>query len=199
VDVIGTSRADHASVINAMALAKENKMASFYSDVLVKSPAFNSIETQKSADLLEPGTRAAVAALIPDAAAHGHHLIVLETYRSSRRQLQLFNQHFTELRNVGCHGYGVACDLGIAGPNGAVNWKADYTLLRALAKKHGLIWGGDWGTPKCQHSFRDMDHVQRIPVFRQNEMFAGNWYPATNYDPYQDMQEHGIAGMGVEV
>ena len=52
---------------------------------------------------------------------------------------------------------------------------------------------------ECAHSFRDMDHVQRIPVFRQHDMFAGAFYPATNYDPYQDMAAHGIAGMGVEV
>jgi hypothetical protein len=172
-------------------------MASFYSDVLAKSPVFHSTDTQKSTDLLEPGTRAAVAALITEAATHDHHLVVLETFRSSRRQLQLFNQRATELRNVGCHGYGVACDLGIAGPSGAVNWKADYTLLQALAKKHGLIWGGDWGTPKCRHSFRDMDHVQRVPVFRQTELYAGDWYPATNYDPYVDMEHHGVAGVDV--
>jgi hypothetical protein len=111
--------------------------------------------------------------------------------------LQLFNQHATELRNVGCHGYGVACDLGITGPSGAVDWKADYALLQALARKHGLIWGGDWGTPKCRHSFHDNDHVQRVPVFRQAELFAGDFYPATNYDPYVDMQEHGVAGVEV--
>jgi hypothetical protein len=172
-------------------------MASFYADVLAKSPAFHSMDVQKSTELLEPGTRAAVAALMAEALSHDHHLIVLETFRSSRRQLQLFNQHATELRNVGCHGYGVACDLGVAGPSGAVDWKADYTLLRALARKHGLIWGGDWGTPKCRHSFRDMDHVQRAPVFRQAQLFSGDWYPATNYDPYVDMEEHGVAGASV--
>jgi len=172
-------------------------MASFYSDVLAKSPAFHSIDVQKSTDLLEPGTRTAVAALIDDAAAHDHHLIVLETFRSSRRQLQLFNQHASELRNVGCHGYGVAADLGIAGPAGAVDWKADYTLLQALARKHGLIWGGDWGAPKRRHAFRDMDHVQRVPVFRQAELFSGDWYPATNYDPYVDMEQHGVRGVEV--
>jgi hypothetical protein len=90
-------------------------MASFYSDVLAKSPAFHSIDIQKSTESLEPGTRAAVAALIAEALSHDHHLVVLETFRSSRRQLQLFNQHATELRNVGCHGFGVACDLGVTG------------------------------------------------------------------------------------
>ncbi|MGA8169567.1 MAG: M15 family metallopeptidase [Methylocystis sp.] len=172
-------------------------MASFYSDVLAKSPAFHSAETQKSTDLLEPGMRAAVAALVAEAATHDHHLVVLETFRSSRRQQQLFAQHKTELRAVGCHGYGVACDLGITGPSGQIDWKADYTLLRALAKKHGLIWGGDWGTPKCRHSFQDMDHVQRVPVFRQPELFAGDWYPASTYDPYVDMEEHGVSGVEV--
>ena len=34
--------------------------------VLAKSPAFHSTDIQKSPDLLEPGTRAAVAALIAE-------------------------------------------------------------------------------------------------------------------------------------
>jgi hypothetical protein len=173
----------------------EGAMLSFYSNVLAKSPAFQSTEVQKSTDLLEPGTRAAVAALIAEAAEHGHHIVVLETFRSSRRQLQLFNQRKTELRNVGCHGYGVAADLGITGPSGQVDWKADYALLQALAEKHGLIWGGDWGTPKCHHSFKDMDHVQRIPVFRQEQMFKGEFYPPADYDPYADMKAHNVAGV----
>lgn len=171
---------------------------SFYTDVLAKDHRFNSAAICKDAALLEPGTRAAVLSLIAAAATRGHRLVVLETFRSQARQMQLFKQGATELRRVGDHGFGVACDIGVTGPSGAVDWKADYTLLRALAKQHGLIWGGDWGTPKCAHTLRDLDHVQRIPVFRQAQMFAGDWYPATNYDPYQDMAEHGIAGMGVE-
>jgi hypothetical protein len=170
-------------------------MTSFYSTVLAKSPVFRSTQPQKSTDLLEPGTRAAVAALIKEAAEHDHHLVVLETFRSSARQIELFNQHKTELREVGCHGYGVAADLGITGPSGQVNWKADYTLLQALAEKHGLIWGGDWGTPKCHHSFKDMDHVQRVPVFRQPALFKGEFYPPEDYDPYADMKQHGVAGV----
>jgi hypothetical protein len=39
--------------------------------------------------------------------------------------------------------------------------------------------------------------VQRVPVFRQVELFAGDFYPAVNYDPYVDMQEHGVVGVEV--
>ena len=168
---------------------------SFYTDVLMKSPEFKTTVPQKSPSLLEPGTRAAVAALIADAQAHGHKLVVMETFRSRARQAELFAQRKTELRTVGCHGYGVAADVGIEGPSGQVDWHADYDLLGALAHKHGLIWGGDWGTPRCRHTFHDMDHVQRIPVFRQNQMFLGEWYPPQNYDPYADMKANHVAGL----
>ncbi len=169
---------------------------SFYAS-LRALPIFHSVQPQKSLDYLEPGTRAAVEALIKEAGEHGHHLIVLETFRSQARQRQLFAQHATQLHDVGCHGYGVACDLGITGPTGVVNWHADYTLLQALARKHGLIWGGDWGTPHCRHGFKDMDHVQRVPVFRQPALFSGDWYPASTYDPYEDMKQHGVGGIDV--
>lgn len=161
---------------------------SFYSEIILRDPRHASLEIVRDVTLLEPGTRAAVAALVAEAAANAHRLVVLETYRSQARQGRLFLEGATQLRHVGCHGYGVAADIGVESATGAIDWKADYGLLGELAEKHGLIWGGDWGTPKCPHSFRDYDHVQRVPVFRQPALFAGEWYPPEDYDPYVDMR-----------
>lgn len=168
---------------------------SFYTDVLAKDPRFASTAPIKDLALLEPGTRAAVLAMIADAAAAGHDLRVLETYRSQARQHMLFEERLTQLSKVGCHGYGVAVDLalyvnGRYDPNGQ-----HYMFMEALAKKHGMVSGIDWGTPNAQHSFKDYDHVQRVPVFRQNAMFAGAWYPPEGYDPHADQVAHRIAGV----
>ena len=88
-------------------------MSSFYADVLRNSKAFRSDAVCKDMALLEPGTRAAVQALLDDAKHRGHDLRLLETYRSQTRQSALFMRHATQLRTVGCHGYGVAADFGV--------------------------------------------------------------------------------------
>lgn len=166
-------------------------MSNFYQDVTKKDPRFNSTQVIKDVSLLEPGTRVKVAKLIVMAHEAGHELRVGETYRSQARQRQLFNQKLTQLKNVGQHGFSTACDLqlfvnGKYDPNGT-----DYAFFADMCKKVGLITGINWGT-SGPHSFKDWDHVQSCPTFRQPELFAGTWYPDPNYDPYQDMKDHGI-------
>ncbi len=158
-------------------------MGNFYTDVIQKDARFHSTKRVSDAALLEPATRAAVQAVIHDAAAHGIKLMIYETYRSQERQLELFNQHASQLKNVGVHHYGLACDV-VKDVNGEPSWKGDFSFLASLAKAHGLIWGGDWGTPNVHHSFQDNDHVQRCSVADQAKLFRGEWYPAANYNPY---------------
>jgi hypothetical protein len=155
---------------------------SFYTDVICKDPHFNSVDQIKDVGLLEPTTRAAIAGIIADAKAKGVTMIVGETFRSKPRQQLLFAKGVTKLKNVGVHHFGLACDLWIT-HNGQVDWKADYKVIGPLAKAHGLIWGFDWGTPKQPHTFRDIDHVQRVSVANQAKLFAGTWYPDANYNP----------------
>jgi hypothetical protein len=145
----------------------------------------------KDTALLEPGTRLAVQALIDEAKTEGHDLRLLETYRSQTRQSALFAGHHTQLRTVGCHGYGVAVDFGVF-INGAYQGdNKPYVFLRDLARKHGLISGQDWGHAR-EGSFVDSGHVQRVPVWRQGELFSGTWYPPeSGYDPYADSAAHG--------
>jgi hypothetical protein len=160
-------------------------MPSFYDTVIRNSPAFRSDAVCKDTALLEPGTRAAVAALLADAKAQNIDLRLLETYRSQTRQSALFTQHATQLRMVGCHGYGVAADFGVFVNGKYAEDNKPYVFLRTLARKHGLISGQDWGHA-TEGSFVDSGHVQRVPVWRQNALFSGAWYPPTVYDPYQD-------------
>lgn len=135
--------------------------------------------------MLEPGTRAAVLALLDEAHSMGIDLRVLETYRSQTRQSYLFTKRATQLRTVGCHGYGVACDFGIFRRGVYQEKNGPYVFLKDLARKHGLISGQDWGHAK-EGSFVDSGHVQRVPVWRQGVLFSGSWYPPTDYDPYAD-------------
>jgi hypothetical protein len=160
---------------------------SFYTDVIAKSAKFNSVERVDDLDLLEPVTRAAVQAIVAGAkSVYGIDLIVYETYRSQARQLALFNQHASQLKVVGVHHFGLACDL-VKNVGGAPSWKGDFSFLGALGRAHGLIWGGDWGHPAPPaHGFVDPDHVQRCAVARQHGLFAQTWYPDDGYDPYKD-------------
>lgn len=167
-------------------------MSNFYTDVICKDVRLNTLQTVRDVSLLDPGTRAAVARLIVLAHDAGHELRIGETYRSQARQHEVFVQGASKLSKVGCHGYGLACDLqlwvgGKYDPKGE-----DYRFLEGLCRKVGLVSGADWGTREAGHTFHDWDHVQRIPVFRQASVFAGLWYPPVNYDPYADMAAHGV-------
>jgi hypothetical protein len=158
---------------------------SFYTDTIQRDPRFSDAVKIDDLNLLEPITRGLVQKIIADAAAHGVNLMVFETYRSQTRQQQLFEQGATELRTVGVHHYGLACDL-VKNINGAPSWKGDFSLVGALAHQHRLLWGGDWGNPNLHHKFVDEPHVQRCALARQASLFRGVWYPDDQYDPYLD-------------
>ncbi len=160
-------------------------MGNFYTDVIVPDARYNSTARISDIALLEPVTRDAVQKIIADAAAQGLALMVFETYRSQARQKALFDQGATKLRDVGVHGYGLACDI-VKSINGEPSWKGDFSLVGQLARQHQLIWGGDWGNPGIPHSFIDSVHVQRCALTRQASLFTGKWYPDSAYNPYSD-------------
>jgi len=160
-------------------------MASFYDTTIRNSRYWGHDTVCKDMAMLEPGTRAAVLALMAEAKADGIDLRVLETYRSQTRQSALFTAHATQLRVVGCHGYGVACDFGVFVEGAYQEKNSPYVFLRELARKHGLISGQDWGHAK-EGGFVDSGHVQRVPVWRQGALFSDAWYPPAVYDPYAD-------------
>lgn len=162
---------------------------SFYNTVLRNSPSFRSDAICRDPALLEPGTRKAVMALMVSAKAEGVDIRLLETYRSQTRQSALYVKKATQLRTVGCHGYGVAADFGIFVDGKYATSSEPYMLLRHLARDHGLISGLDWG--KAGPISWDAGHVQRVPVWRQSALLSGSWYPPENYDPYADSEANG--------
>jgi hypothetical protein len=163
-------------------------MPDFYTDTIVPDPRFTSTNLVNDPLLLEPVMRANVISVIADAHAQGVEFMIYETYRSQERQLQLFNQGKSKLKNVGVHHFGLACDI-VKNKNGQPSWDGDFSLLGKLGRKYGLIWGGDWGSPNVHHTFLDMDHVQRCAVGDQPGLFALTWYPDDNYNPYTGLRE----------
>jgi hypothetical protein len=160
--------------------------ANFYTDVIQADPRFHSPEVCRDLDLLEPVFRGAVEAVISEAAALIPPVIlrVSETYRSPARQQALFAKGLTQLKDLGVHSFGLACDF-FKLVDGKASWEGDWSFLRDLAVKHGLISGYDWGQPQAKHTFTDNDHVQRISVADQPKLFAGDWYPDESYRPNQ--------------
>lgn len=156
----------------------------FYVNVLSTLPLFNSPLRVSSLDYLEPITRAAVISIIADANLQGFKLLPFETYRSQARQRLLYQQGATQLEDVGCHGYGLACDL-VKDIDGDPSWKGDFSFLGVLAKKYNLIWGGNWGLPDKKHGFIDSCHVQRCAIRDQPTLFDASWYPPNDYNPYK--------------
>jgi hypothetical protein len=162
-------------------------MGNFFVDVISNDARFNSPAKINDLELLEPITRELVQGIVAGAKDLGIDVMVFETYRSQARQQDLFNQNATQLRKVGVHHYGLACDI-VKVVNGEPSWKGDFSFLGQLAHSAGLIWGGDWGDPTRRHTFIDAVHVQRCSLGRQTELFAGNFYPDDTYNPYADGQ-----------
>lgn len=160
-------------------------MSNFYTNTIQHDPRYTSVARCADTLLLEPVTRANVLAILAAAKAQGIDLMVWETFRSEARQLALFAQGATKLKQVGVHHYGLACDL-VKSINGEPSWKGDFSFLTSLANAHGMISGNDWGEPQVKHNFIDADHVQRITLGRQGSLFAGQWYPTETYDPHID-------------
>jgi len=169
-------------------------MGNFYTDVIQPDPQFNSTSRIADPALLEPVTRQLVMMIIEQAANMGFNMMIFETYRSQVRQQMLFDQGATQLRQVGVHHYGLACDI-VKNINGEPSWKGDFSFVGQLAHSAGLIWGGDWGTPNQHHSFIDQPHLQRVTVARQGALFAGTWYPSADYNPYKDQPQFMLASV----
>jgi hypothetical protein len=158
-------------------------MGNFYEDVVRKDPRYYLSARCADLSLLEPGTRSRVLAVLDEAASRRVHLAPYETYRSLSRQFLLYKHGATKLRDVGVHHYALAVDL-VREVSGEPSWKGDFSILGELGRKHGLVWGGDWGEPDKHHSFVDAVHLQRVSVVDQGRLFAGSFYPDDAYDPY---------------
>ena len=162
-------------------------MSNFYTDVITVSSYFDSTEVCRDLMMLEPGTRTAVQSIIADAMSeHDIDLRVSETFRSQERQQMLFAQGATKedgktSASMGVHHFGLACDF-FKMINGEASWAGDWSFLRDLTEKHGLISGLDWGLPNMKHTFIDPDHVQACTLEQQPELYAGTWYPSSTTD-----------------
>jgi hypothetical protein len=112
-----------------------------------------------SLDGLAPKFRAALEAML----AEFPEAIVGETVRTPARQEYLhgFGREYDDGRGkvtaassalFSWHGYGLAADIWKKGVlyQATPTW---FTAMGAVAKKHGLDWGGDW-------TVRDLPHVQ---------------------------------------
>lgn len=107
-----------------------------------------------------------VQAMLDEALAAGISYWVISGFRSYAEQDGLYAQGRTTAGGIvtnarggqSAHQFGIAVDLCRDGLIDRVglqpNWKPEsYEALRALAPKHGLVWGGSW-------KFVDLPHVQ---------------------------------------
>jgi len=161
-------------------------MKNFYKNVILKDRRINTLDRIDDLELLEPVTRQKIIKIIADAKHSGVELMVFETFRSKARQQFLFEQRVTKLYEVGVHHFGLACDL-VLNINGAPSWKGDFSILGQLARKYGLIWGGDWGKPYEKNDFVDAAHLQRCSIIKQPSLFSFEWYPQKDYNPLEEV------------
>jgi len=151
-------------------------MGNFFTEIIQRDPRYLSTDPVNDVALLEPAFRAKAQAFVDAAFAQGIELVSTETYRSSQRQQQLFDEGKTQLRVVGVHHYGLALDFAKK-IGGKESWEGDWTFMGPLAAAHGAVAGADWGQPDKPHNFRDWDHLQGVTIAEQTGLLAGTWYP----------------------
>jgi hypothetical protein len=84
-----------------------------------------------------------------------------ETFRSNKRQFELFNQGATIVKSYGMHFYGIAVDL-INFKNGLIKWNLDYKALLKIGNDIALT----------NLTPFELCHFQFIPVNMQNDWRA---------------------------
>ena len=113
-------------------------------------------------DGLHPIVRQKVIAVIIEARNAGLPVDLFEGLRSFERQRYLFEEKKTTKAKPGLswHNYGLAVDI-VFKPKNKWSWsdKHDWKKLGEIVKKHGFIWGGDWGW--------DMAHCEYHPGFKK--------------------------------
>lgn len=116
-------------------------------------------------DLLVPAFRARVDAVVAEMNAEGFDAIVHETYRTPERGAFLEATGKSKNGALSMHCFWCAADI-ISKSKLWNAGKAFWQALGRIAKKHGLVWGGDF------KSFYDGPHVQAVPVSEQNAIRA---------------------------
>lgn len=119
---------------------------------------------------LYPPFAKALVAMLEESLSQGAQFFAISGFRTYGEQTALWQQGRTAPGKVvtnamggqSAHNFGIAVDLCRDGLLDRAGLQPDYKpesyeILRELAPKHGLVWGGSW-------KFRDTPHVQ-IPNY----------------------------------
>lgn len=112
---------------------------------------------------LQPIVERQAEMVIKEMAKQGHHVRIVDGFRSVEKQDELYAQGRTESGPIvtqakggeSFHNYGVAVDFVFVkeGYNASTS---KWQLLGDIGKKHGFVWGGDWTT------FIDRPHFEML-------------------------------------
>lgn len=130
------------------------------------------VPVQSDMSLLAPRFREAVGRVIADMRVWEYTPVVFETLRTNERQAFLygFGRDYDDGRGTVTqsatahdtwHGYGLAVDIICM----RRKWSAApdfWHVLGTSARRHGLVWGGDWNGDWSisDESFVDRPHIQ---------------------------------------
>lgn len=133
----------------------------WYKEKIQPDPLFLNPSRVIDRHLLYPPFADLIIALYTEARNAGLNVEIFETYRSERRQYELFLASATKKIKNGMHHYGVACDVVFKDKKGNWTWVGDWKTLGKIGRELGLFWGGDW------KSFVDCPHFQYIPATQE--------------------------------
>lgn len=145
----------------------------------------NTLLSRIDSTLLYPPFLARVEALLEEAMKDFVAFWVISGFRGYPEQAALYAQGRTEKGHIvtnakpgqSPHNFGIAVDLcrdGFMERSGLQpDWRPEsYEPLRALAPKHGLVWGGGWAGLKDFPHVQMPDFVSVVDLYPLREAFA---------------------------
>jgi len=151
----------------------------FCKKIVTSNEYFNN-GVHRNSDLLFPTIKTKAEEICSEV----NDLHIFETYRSNVRQLQLYNNGSSKIKQFGMHFYGIAVDLVFRDIHGWT-WDGDYKTVRRKYKERGLIVLGSW----------DMAHAQMVTVSQQSNLRNTVRKTVMDYQAQCGLRADGDAGI----
>lgn len=165
-------------------------IAKHYVEKIIPSDSFSNGGVCGNMDLLFPLFKVDVLKLIVsyNEFNSGKELpYVYESFRSHALQSIYYNRGSSKIRggnilNAGMHHFGIAVDI-VNKTNSGVKWNLDYTLLRKLADKIGMI-SLSW----------ELCHFQMVKTTEQTELRKAVYQYLAGWQEENGLKPDGIVG-----
>ena len=153
-----------------MDLTKEfDSIITFYFTYIVCYDNYFSIDLQRKTNLLYPPFKRKINTMLDRYLELDNSQIpkIFETYRSLKRQKELYNENKTKIMSAGFHHFGLAADIVFLKDN-QITWEGNYNMLNNIAFPIGLFKTGF--NEQCHYQYYSDNILQQLRVYAKTKV-----------------------------